>query len=89
MSALTIGALTLNPTFDSKVLNYTATTTNATNTITVIPSKGTAAIEIDVDGTPVENGTAITWESGGNTVKIRVTDGTSETVYTVVVTKTE
>lgn len=88
MSALTIGALSLSPAFNSETLEYTSTTTNATNTITATASDSDAVISIDVGGTPVSNGNAATWASGENVVTITVTSGTKETVYTVTVTKT-
>jgi hypothetical protein len=85
---LTIGVLTLSPSFDSDTIVYTADTTNATNTITATSTDEAATIAIDVGGTVVENGTAATWASGANVVTITVTNGTDETVYTVTVTKT-
>lgn len=89
MSALTIGALTLNPTFDSDVVEYTATTSNATNTITATATDENATVAILVGETPVVNGEAATWESGENTVIITVTSGGTEKVYTITVTKSE
>lgn len=85
---MTIGALTLSPEFDSETLEYTADTANATNTITAVASDSNAVISIDVDGISVSNGNTATWASGENVVTITVTNGTSETVYIVTVTKT-
>ena len=95
LSALTIGALTLTPTFDPATTTYTAATINATNTITATPADAKAAIDIvvkDTDGSDqadVDNGTAATWYEGSNTVTITVTaeDGTTTKAYTVTVTK--
>lgn len=38
---------------------------------------------------PVDNGSAVTWSAGANTVKAKVTaaDGTTTKTYTVTVTK--
>lgn len=44
-------------------------------------------MEIMVGDTEIENGGTATWETGENEVTITVTNGTSETVYTVTVTK--
>jgi hypothetical protein len=89
---LTIGSLTLTPTFDSDVLEYTATTTNASNKITATATDPTAVISINLDGTAINNETSPTWASGDNIVTITVTDENttedSETVYVVTVTKT-
>lgn len=86
LSGLTIGALTLDPTFDGDVTEYTATTTNATNTITAT-AEDDAEITILNGETPVTNGSAATWAEGVNTVNVTVTNGDAQEVYTVTVTK--
>lgn len=88
LSGLTIGALTLDPTFDPDVVSYTANTTNATNTITATPEDDGATVTIRNGETPVENGTAATWAEGANTVTITVKNGDAQKVYTAAVTKT-
>lgn len=89
LAGLKIGALTLTPAFDSAVKEYAASSTNASNTITAIPSDAGADLAIDVNGAGVSNGTAIEWKDGANTVTIKVTaaDGETTDVYTVTVTK--
>lgn len=90
LSSLKIGSLKLSPNFSPDTESgYTATTTNATNTITAIPANAAAAIKVEVNETEINNGTAAVWNSGSNEVKITVTaeDGTSEKTYTVTVTK--
>lgn len=89
LSALTIGNLALSPAFASGTKTYTATTTAATNKITAVPAHAGADIEITVGDDIVPNGTAATWQSGANTVTIKVTaeDGTTTETYTVTVTK--
>ena len=89
LSALTIGALTLTPEFSPNVTSYAASTTNATNTITATTSAAGATVAITVNDTPVQSGSAATWEAGENTVEIVVTNGTASKTYTVVVTKEE
>lgn len=92
---MTIGELELSPTFDSEVLEYTVTTSNATNKVTATTDDPSAAIVIvlvnseEAEGVAVTNGTAVTWASGENILTITVTDGASETVYEVTVTKSE
>lgn len=87
LSSLSIGSLTLSPAFDKDTTAYTASTSNATNTITAVASDTEATVEIKVGDTAVENGSYATWESGENTVTIKVTNGTAEKTYTVTVTK--
>ena len=87
LSGLTIGALTLTPTFDPDTTEYTANTTNATNTITATPEDENAEVTILNGETTVTNGTAATWVDGANTVKVTVENGAAQKVYTVTVTK--
>ena len=54
LSGLTIGALTLDPTFDADVVSYTANTTNATNAITATLEDESATITILNGETPVD-----------------------------------
>lgn len=87
LSGLTIGALTLDPTFDPNVTSYTANTKNATNAVSATPEDESAAVTILNGETPVTNGQAATWTEGGNTVTITVKNGTAQKAYTVTVTK--
>ncbi|MCM1024641.1 MAG: cadherin-like beta sandwich domain-containing protein [Prevotella sp.] len=86
LSSLSIGSLTLSPAFNSAVDSYTVVTQNNTNTVTAAAAAG-AVIEITVGGKTVENGSAATWESGENTVTVKVTNNGYSKTYTVVVTK--
>lgn len=95
LSALSLGSLTLDPTFDAETTSYTTTTTNATNTVTATPANAGAKVVITNKGTAggaveIPNGTAATWQAGTNTLAITVTaeDGTATKAYTVTVTKT-
>lgn len=89
LADLKIGSLTLNPAFDAGTTSYTATTTNATNTINAIPADAGAAIAVQVGDDEIDNGSAAAWSSGSNTVTINVTaaDGKAKKTYTVTVTK--
>lgn len=84
---LKIGALSLSPEFSADTVTYTATTSNATNTIHAVPESATAEVKITVGETEVSNGASATWVSGANTVKVVVTDGEQTKTYTVTVTK--
>lgn len=68
------------------MLEYTATTSNATNKITATPTDPAATVEILVGETEVENGESATWAEGENVVTITVSGGAPDTVYTVTVT---
>ena len=87
LSSLAIGSLALTPEFAPAVLEYTAQTTNATNTIRATAADADAVIEIKNGETVVSNGAAATWADGTNTVTIKVTNGDVSETYTVTVTK--
>lgn len=88
LSGLTIGALTLTPTFDADTTAYTVTTSAATNKITATPEDEDATVVIKNGSTTVQNEGSATWSAGENTVTITVTNDDVEKVYTVTVTKT-
>lgn len=86
LSALSIGGLTLTPTFDPATDTYTAATTNASNMVSAVPAVG-GAVEITSGGKKVTNGSSVTWASGANSVAVKVTNGGQSKTYTVTVTK--
>lgn len=69
------------------MLEYTATTTNASNKVTATATDPYAEIEILVGETEIENGASASWEIGENTLTITVSGGAPDTVYTVTVTR--
>lgn len=89
---MTVGSLSLSPSFSPEILSYTASTVNKTNTVTAKAGFG-AIIDITLDnadgnGLAVTNGSAVTWAAGKNILTIAVTDGSAQTaLYTVEVTK--
>lgn len=89
LSGLTVGALTLTPTFDADVTEYAVTTANNSNKVTATAAEG-LEIALDLDGTAIENESSPTWETGDNVLTVTVTNeiGESES-YVVTVTKTE
>lgn len=76
---LRIGSLPLG--FDPDKIEYTVSTTNASNTISATCDY---PVTITVNGVEQENSKSVTWNSGENTVIVTVQDGL---VYTVTVTK--
>lgn len=87
LSGLQVGALKLTPDFSPMVNTYTASTTNATNTIKVIPVDAAATVEIKLGDTVIQNGGAATWTAGENVVTVKVTNGDATETYTITVTK--
>ena len=86
LTALTIGALTLSPTFDGDTLEYTVTTTSATNAVTATAASGTQIVVL-VNGESLTNGGTATWEDDDNEVLVTVSDSKGSTTYKVTVTK--
>lgn len=90
LSALTIGSLTLSPTFDPATYTYTSTAATAgTAKVTATPVDAKDTVSITVNGTALKNGGTATWAAGVNTVAITVTnnsDPSAVSVYTVAVT---
>lgn len=84
--SLSVGALTLVPEFDPVITVYTATTSNASNTVSAASYEG-ATVKITANGEEVANASAVTWEAGDNTVAIIVKNGDATKAYTVIVTK--
>ena len=84
-----LNGLTLSPTFASGTTTSTASTSNATDVVTAIPSDIHAEVEVLLGTKQVENGSAVEWASGSNTLKVNVVaeDGTTKKTYTVTVTK--
>lgn len=87
LSVLTIGSVSLSPSFSSGVTEYTATTSNATNTITATANDTNAGVVIVVNGNSISSGESVTWATGTNTVAVTVTNGSASKTYTVTVTK--
>lgn len=75
----------MSPDFDPEVTEYTAQTTNNTNTVTATADEGT--VTITVNDAEISNGTAATWTAGENTVVVKIVNGDAEKTYTVTVTK--
>jgi len=89
LSTLSIGAISLTPTFDADVTSYTATTSNSTNTVTATAHDENAGVVITVNGNSITSGSSVSWNEGENTVTVTVTNGGSRKTYTVIVTKGE
>ena len=94
LADLRLGRLALSPAFAPGTTTYTASTTAASNTVTAIPADANAKIEItnthdedEVDS--YDNGSAVVWATGTNTLAVKVTaeNGTASQTYTVTVTK--
>ena len=87
LSSLSIGSLSLTPAFAAGTTAYTASTSNATDTVSAAGANG-ADVSIEVNGTAVTSGGSASWNTGTNTVTITVSKtGLTTTTYTVTVTR--
>lgn len=86
LTALTIGSLTLSPTFATGTYEYTTSTTNASNAVTATATSG-AKVVVTVNGDSLTNGGSATWAEGENEVNVLVKKGDFTKLYTVTVTK--
>lgn len=81
-----ISGLTLTPGFGANTLNYEATTSNESDSITAIAADTDSTVTILMDGE--EQDGAITWKNGVNMVAIIVSNGDAlPTTYSIKVTK--
>lgn len=87
LSALSIGSASLEPDFDAGTTSYTASTSNATNTVTATAADPAAGVVITVNGDSVTNGSSVTWDDGENEVVVTVMNGGAVKTYQVAVTK--
>lgn len=86
LATLSIGSVDLVPPFSPSVREYTATTSNATNTITATATDSSTVV-IKNGATTVTSGSAATWNTGENVVTITATKSGVTTTYRVLVTK--
>lgn len=87
LSALSITGATLTPTFDKEVKYYSAITTDIANVVSATATDADAEVSIRVNGAEVASGSSVTWDNGANEVIIKVTNGSRNSKYTILVTK--
>ena len=85
LSDITIGSLTLIPTFDPATDTYTAATTNASDAVSATAAEG-VDVTIEANGVEIASGDEVTWVPGDNTVTITATNGVDTKTYAVTVT---
>lgn len=89
LSALTVGAETLSPSFSHDVYAYTVTASGTSAKIEATSSQPGARVAINYNGENVRNGGTVTWNADGKPypLTITVTQGNAVRVYTVTTTK--
>lgn len=92
LSALTMSAGAVTPSFSSTITSYTATVPNSTSAVTITPVTTDAMAAVTVNGNTVASNTAsapVNLAVGNNTITIAVTaqNGTSTQTYTIDITR--
>ena len=93
LEALTVGSLTLSPSFDGDELAYTASAANSVSSVAVnaIAAENDAVLGITVTSgsttKQVNNGGSAALAVGANTIAVTVKKGNATRVYTVTVTR--
>lgn len=84
-----IDGLTLSPTFAAATTTYTAATSNESDVVTAYPADINSTVQLTLGAKIIENGSAVKWTDGTNTLKVNVVaeDGTTKKTYTITVTK--
>ena len=85
--------MTLNPTFDEDVTEYTANDTNASASLSATAETSGASIEVFLNGTSKGSGTgsvtkSLTWTASTDVVTLVVTYNSSVKTYKITVTHT-
>ena len=87
LSALTIGSLTLSPSFESGVVAYTAATTDTSNILTFTTVPEDAPVVVKLGDEPITTySEGIVWTGGENILTITVGEAPAAVTYTVTVT---
>lgn len=91
LTDLSIGSLSLSPTFNPETLSYTATATAASDVVTANPTQARAKVTLTYNGKNYPNGGSVKWlaDSTAHPLEIVVENGVSVRTYTVQVTKGE
>lgn len=91
LADLSIGSLSLSPSFDPEVLAYSVSATAASDTVTANPTQARAKVTLRYNGKNYPNGGSIKWVADGaaHPLEVAVENGVSVRTYTVQVTKGE
>lgn len=87
LSALTVGSLSLSPTFDKSKFAYTANASVASVAVNATATASDSVVTIEAGGKVYENGSSVKLAMGENVIKVNVSNKTYVDVYTVTVTR--
>ena len=87
LSALTVGSLSLSPTFDKSKFEYTATASVASVAVNGTATAADSVVTVEAGGKVYDNGSSVKLNMGENVIKVNVANKTYVDTYTVTVTR--
>lgn len=87
LSALTVGSLTLSPSFNKSVFEYTAPASVASVVVSGTATASESVVTVEAGGKVYDNGSSIKLAMGENVIKVNVSNKTYVDTYTVTVTR--
>ena len=87
LSALTVGSLTLSPSFDKSVFEYTAPASVASVVVSGTATASDSVVTVEAGGKVYDNGSSVKLAMGENIIKVNVSNKTYVDTYTVTVTR--
>ena len=87
LSALTVGSLSLSPTFNKSTYEYTASASVASVAVNGTATASDSVVTVEAGGKVYENGSSVKLNMGENVIKINVANKTYVDTYTVTVTR--
>ena len=87
LSALTVGSLTLSPSFNKSVFEYTAPASVASVAVNGTATASDSVVTVEAGGKVYDNGSTVKLAMGENVIKVNVANKTYVDTYTVTVTR--
>ena len=87
LSALTVGSLSLSPTFNKSTYEYTASASVASVAVNGTATASDSVVTVEVGGKVYDNGSSVKLAMGENVIKVNVANKTYVDTYTVTVTR--
>lgn len=87
LSALTVGSLTLSPSFNKSVFEYTAPASVASVAVNGTATASDSVVTVEAGGKVYDNGSSVKLAMGENVIKVNVANKTYVDTYTVTVTR--
>ena len=87
LSALTVGSLTLSPSFNKSTFEYTTSGSVASVAVNGTATASDSVVTVEAGGKVYDNGSSVKLNMGENVIKVNVANKTYVDTYTVTVTR--